>query len=375
MKTKLLIFYASYGNGHKSIAKYIENYFSNNSDNYEILTVDILENTSHFMGPFTRKIGSKIVLARVPIIWGMLYRFFDHRYSTYGSDKILSKLFDNKKLQKKIKEFNPDITISTHFFCSDLISRYERKDILHTRLITIITDYKEHEFWLKNSKTEEAIIVSSKEVKRNLINKNIPKNKIYGLPISNRFYETHFDKESLEKKYNINKNLPTYLFFGGGGNGTMASYIYIKKLIKSNIDVNLFFISGKNEELKHKVELLVKKYNKKNIRVLGFIDYVPELLFISDLVITKPGGITITECLCLGKPMVLINKNAGQEKDNYKYLVRKGYALKASNPFTFMTYLKMINNSNALLKRMKNNLLKQEKNNAMKKLFELVEKM
>lgn len=377
MKTKVLLLYASYGNGHKAIANYIEDYLLNNSNDYEVLTIDLLNNTSKIMGSFSRKVGEKLILSKFPVIWEVVYRFFDNKVNSFALNKIISKFFDNKNLKKKVVGFNPDITIATHYFCSGIISRYNKQGIINSKLISIVTDHAVHEIWLKNNKYEDAIIVGNKEAERSLLRKGISKDKVknFGIPISSKFYECDYDKEELLKKYNLTGKRKIILFFGGGGIGAKASLPYLKIITKKRINYDVIFIAGRNEELKEKAEHLVKKYKRNNIKVLGFVNYISELLYISDIVVTKPGGITITECLCLKRPMIIINKNAGQEKDNYKYLVRNGYAIKASNHRSFLRYLIYLEINPKILERMENRISKIEKNNAMENLFNYIEKI
>ena len=123
-----------------------------------------------------------------------------------------------------------------------------------------------------------------------------------------------------------------------------------------------------------KIIILKNKLTTKNIQVLGFVDGVKEYMTASDLVITKPGGLTVTECLFLKKPMLLINKSAGQEKANYKYLVKNKFALKASNPKEFGTYLTKIAKNPQILKKMSDNMGQDKKKTAIDELYSLVMK-
>lgn len=121
---------------------------------------------------------------------------------------------------------------------------------------------------------------------------------------------------------------------------------------------------------------MIQKYNAYNIRTFGFVTNIPELMTISDAVITKPGGITVTECLTLNKPMILINKTAGHEKGNFKYLVKRGYALNGSSLRKFTKIMETLEEDNCKIKKAHEKMLKNKDNqDSMQKLYKLSEEL
>ena len=325
------------------------------------------------IGKATTKISNSIILAGNPILWGMIYNFFDSKITTFGAYKLVSKFFDSDALKEEVINYNPDLVISTHFFASTSISRYKKKGYINSKLVTIITDYQSHELWLQNQKTEDAIIVASKDEKREIVKKGIEPSKvrIYGIPISSKFNEEFNHKEIL-KNLSISGKRPIYLFFGGGGLGSKTSLPYLKELIKLNLNIDIIFVSGNNKDVKLKAQKMVQKYDASNVRVFVFVTNVPELMSISEVVITKPGGITITECLTLKRPMILINKTAGHEKGNFKYLIRNGFALNGSTQRRFKKSIIAIYDNKKVLEKLKSNLSKNKNaSKSMEKLYNL----
>ncbi|HOP65713.1 MAG TPA: glycosyltransferase [Bacilli bacterium] len=377
MKKRILITYATYGSGHLAVAKYIEDYFKKQDSDFEILSIDLLKYSIPIVGDISKKV-SDVVVVKFPLLCEIHSKLTHNKLAFYGSDEVNLALFNSKRLKKLITDFNPDITISTHFYGSSLIAKYNKEGIINSRLITIITDYKAHEFWLRNYKSEDAIIVPCREARRHLINKwpEIDKKKIknFGLPIFNRM-ENELDYEKILKKHKIVNDRPIITFFGGSSYQTSNSYQFFRKLVRSNINAYVFYVTGNAKGLKEKAEKLVRRYNANNIKVLGYITDVPEYMTISDFIITKPGGIIANECIYFGKPMLLINRSGGQEKDNYKYLVRRGFALKANNIFTFTKYLRYLTENDYILDTMKNNILNYENKEAAKKLYNLAIKL
>ena len=154
-------------------------------------------------------------------------------------------------------------------------------------------------------------------MKSYLISKNIPESKVFvtGIPISSRFLKSYNKKEIL-KEFNLEENKKNILFFAGGefGLGKNRTLQIFEDLIKNFENIQVIAIAGKNEKMKLHFESIVKEANKeKNVRVLEFTNKVPELMAISDLVISKPGGLTTSESLASNLPMIIINPIPGQE--------------------------------------------------------------
>ena len=315
-------------------------------------------------------------MTKLPFIWSLLYYSFDNKLSTYVSSNIQLKIFDNKKLKNEIINFNPDITIATHFWGTDLINKYNKKGLINSKIVTVVTDYKAHEYWLKSLTGIDAIIVSSIDERIHLLKRGFKNKQIHttGIPIS-PFMKTNLNKTVIKKKLKICNNKKTVLFFVGGGNGALLNIVYFKEILKNKYDCNLLFIAGRNKNAEKLARELVKKYNSKNVHVFGFVTNINELYHISDLVITKPGGAQVTECLLFKCPMILIKSNGGQEIENRRYLVKKGYAKSVFNKTSFNNNFKELLNNNNLRERMKKNISKIEQNKSMEKLYKIVEKL
>ena len=371
MKKKILILYATYGNGHKAISQYIEKYFKKQNPELDILLVDILKYSTPVIGPLTQKLNDFLVL-KFPIGWALTYKLFNTKISSEIASQATTSLYKNKRMKKIIIDFKPDLIISTHPSASSLVDFYKRKNILDCKLITVVTDYEAHAVWLKGHKTEDAIIVSDKTEIKYLAKKGInPKIiKPIGIPI-HPTTATDFDIISATKKYGLSGKKPICLFFGGGSVGGKLSLPYIKKIIKSNLNIDFIFVSGKNIDSKNKVDSWIKKYNVKNIKTFGFVNNVPELLQICDFVISKPGGAQTTECLYFKKPIIMINCSGGQETGNYKYFIKNGYGRYFKRVRSFIKYIKEISKKPKILNKMKENMSKNDNDKAMSKLYKI----
>lgn len=369
---KILLLYASYGTGHRSICNYINDYFKS-SGKFVVKEIDLIKYSMPIIGNMSKKMFESLILNH-PYLWDLIYNTFDNKVNSTVSNKISLKLFENKRIKQEIIDYNPDVVISTHFMGSSLISKYNKKEYIDTKLITIVTDYKAHNFWFTNAKSEDAIIVTSIDEKINLILKGVQASKIktYGMPIRKDYINNNYKPNVVRKKLNIKNENRTCLFYGGGGCGQSSSYLFLKELIELDENLNIIFVAGKNEKLRRNVDALKENSGSKNLIVKGFISNAPELLSICDFVITKPGGVTVTECLYNHKPMVLLKTVGGQEKGNCNYLVRKGYAKSVKNPNQIKECVKNLIDNFSELDKMNKRIEKIEDKKPMEKLFDLV---
>lgn len=371
MKKRILLTYAMYGNGHRAIAEYIESYFKAQDPEFEILAIDLLKYSTPIIGSISQKV-TDFFLLKFPTGWSFIYSLFDTKLSSAIANRTSMSLFKNKRMKKIITDFNPDLTISTHFFGSSLIDYYNRKGIINSKLITVVTDYEAHSLWLKGYKREQAIVVGDKDEVNHLVKKGVDRNKIkaIGIPI-NPITSSDFNIEKSTKKYGFDGTKPICLFFGGGGNGGTLSLPYIRKIIKSDLNIDFIYVAGKNQKSKEKVDSWISEYKVKNVKTLGFVNNVPELLQICDFVVSKPGGAQSTESLYYKKPIIMINCSGGQEVANYKYFVKNGYGRRFRTSFMFNKFMKNISDNPMIIEEMKKNMSKNHNDKAMEKLYKI----
>lgn len=374
-KKKVLITYATYGSGHKTVANYIYDYLKKYS-NYEIKIIDLMD-YENMVGLLSKKAFETNFKSKLSsIFFSIIYTIFDSKTTTIPYRQITKAVFNNRRLTEDIISFNPDLLISSHFFGNIILGMLNKKKLTDCKIISIITDYRSHEMWLKDEKSIDALIVSNDIVKNDLIKQKINSSKIYsfGIPIKENFSNIENVKE-LKKKYKIDNDKKTFLFFAGGSSGSSFSYKYFKKLVEAEYDINIIYVCGKNEKLKTKAKKLIQKYNYKNVHIIGFSNEVNNLLSISDVVITKPGGLSITESLEMKKPMLLIPGNGGQEIYNAKFVCQNGYGINCISTRQLVKNAEKIIKKKSLMFSMENKLKKYNNNKSIEKIYKLSKKM
>ena len=371
----ILIFYASYGGGHLSAAKSIKQYIDSHYKNCNVEMCDCMKYIDTKLEKITTD-AYKTMAKSAPKTWGELYKLTDREGPITQITNTSNKLFAIK-LNKLFKEFKPDIVISTHPFSTQMTAELKKFGKTKCILATIMTDFAPHNQWLVGSNYIDYFFVSHEGMKKKIIQKGIPEEKIFatGIPLSNRFLQ-HFNREKIKEDLKLDTEKRTILFFGGGefGLGKEATSKILEEFI-SNLknDYQMVVISGKNEKMYDKFSSIVKqKRASKKVQVYTYTDKVPELMSISDLVVTKPGGLTSTESLASGLPMVIINPIPGQEEENAKYLVSSGVAVWLKNSEDCEKKIKELLSNPDELKQMKIKSKLMAKKNSTRDICKIV---
>jgi len=169
--------------------------------------------------------------------------------------------------------------------------------------------------------------VAAEETKARLVARGAnPENIVAsGIPVSAKFSQK-VDKQAVRKKYGLRDDQPVLLILSGGfGMGPVKEIV--AELDKLNGEFQNLVITGRNEELRSELAPIDRKHPT---HVLGFASNMHELMAISDLVISKPGGLTSSEVLAMGKPLLIINPIPGQEAANSDFLLERGAAVKVN---------------------------------------------
>ena len=327
---KILVFYASYGGGHLNAAKSIKNCII---DNYKDKNIDIeLIDCMKYVNKTIEKVTTtayKEMAKKMPWAWGRIYSDSQRgplAHISSRSNKIMAI-----KLLRLLREKKPDLIISTHPFGSQMCSYLKRKKKITAKIATIMTDFAPHDQWLVGNDFTDYYFVAHDKMKQYLISKEIPESKIHvtGIPISNRFLTT-YDKNQILKQYHLSANKQTVLFFGGGefGLGKTRTAQIFDAFVQLDKNIQIIAIAGRNKKMKTAFEEIVSEHHKNDtVKILEFTNQVPELMAISDLVVTKPGGLTTSESLASHLPMVIINPIPGQEEENAEFLESKGIGI------------------------------------------------
>lgn len=370
---KVLIFYASYGGGHLSAARSIKEYIEENYTDVETSLVDCVKYVNKAFEKLTTTAYNEMA-KKAPWAWGKIYSKSEK--GPFAAISNTSNRIMALKLNKLLQEYNPDIVISTHPFGSQMCTVLKAKGKIHAKITTVMTDYAPHDQWLVNSNLIDYFFVAHDGMKLALEEKGIDSNKIFatGIPLSNRFLKSYNKKEILDE-FGLQEGKKTILFFAGGefGLGKSRTYDMLKTFAENFDYLQVVAISGRNEKMKKSFEYLVHHSHKEaSIKVLDYTTKVPELMSISDMVVTKPGGLTTTESLASGLPIIVINPIPGQEEENAEFLESKNVAIWIKKNDDPKEILENLFNSPERMKEMKISARLLAKKNSCKDICEIV---
>jgi len=258
----------------------------------------------------------------LPSLYGYLYQ------KTRSDSKLsfLLKRFRQASLQRLlelIQEEKPTVLVSTFPPASAAISLLKAKQMTELMAVTVITDHSDHSYWLHPY--TDLYLVGSQEVKTALQQKMVPGSKVVvtGIPIRPSYSMLH-NKEELRSKFGIASSSFVVLVMGGGFG--MIDDEFVEQLQSNRFppNVQFVFICGRNAGLLQRMSEIFQ--GSRHVILKGFVDAVHEWMAIADVLITKPGGLTVSEALAVQLPMVLIEPRPGQERDNADYLTHKGVA-------------------------------------------------
>ena len=371
---KILIFYASYGGGHLSAANSIKDYLSNHYENIDVELIDCMKYINKPIEKITTTAYNEMA-KKAPWAWGKIYS--DSQKGPLAHITTRSNQVFAIKLLRLLREKKPDLIISTHPFGSQMCSYLKRKGKITSKIATILTDFAPHDQWLVGSDYTDYFFVAHNKMKEYLISKNIPENKIFatGIPISNKFLET-FNTSKILGSLGFKENLKTVLFFAGGkfGLGKSRTLEIFNTFVNDFNNIQVIAISGKNKKMYEEFNQIVKIANKTNfIKVFEFVNNVPELMAVSDVVITKPGGLTTTESLVSGLPMIIINPIPGQEEENAQFLEHSNVGIWLKKQMNITETISNFLSDNKKLKQMKENTKKISNRNSTKDICTILE--
>lgn len=317
-----LIIAASIGSGHIKAAEAIAEALKNKYPDSRIEIVDFTE--WHISGATAFMKKAYLAMLRVvPNLYEVMYKFTGGRAGGISVQNLISAV-TRRNVEALVKKFKPDAVICTHPFPAGATAWYKETRKTNFLFGVMITDYSVHQMWIYQG--VDCYFVARESMKNDLIAAGLFAEQIHvtGIPIAGKFLRLE-PKYLILKRFSLTDTMPVILMMGGGlglGGVEMA----LEKLERVEKRLQILVIAGKNEELKQSVDEKVSISHHK-IFSWGYCSEVAELMSVADLLITKPGALTITEALVSELPMLLHDPIPGPETDNAVYAARRGAAV------------------------------------------------
>jgi len=351
MGKRILILSVSAGTGHVRAAAALEKVFRAQPGVDEVQSVDALKYTNQVFRNFYSKLYTQLV-EKAPTFLGWWYKKSDEPWRTDKMRLMLDRL-NTAPLLDHITAFNPDITVCTHFLPAELITYLISEKNLKARLSIVVTDLDFHAMWL--SRIFHRYFVALDETKVHLEKLGLPADRITvsGIPIDPLFGEAR-DPRATRLALGLDPELPT-LLVSAGALGVGPAEVVLEALFDLRHPVQAVIVAGRNDELRAKLEekAASRPGSSLRVKVIGYTEEMHLWMAAATLFIGKPGGLTTSEALASGLPMVIVAPIPGQEERNSDHLLEKGIAIKC-NEFTTLAYkIDLLLDDPARLERMR----------------------
>jgi processive 1,2-diacylglycerol beta-glucosyltransferase len=325
---KLLILHASAGGGHRRAAEALAAAAA--KQGHAPTVCDILD----FMPPLYRRTYAKGYLRLVrsaPELWGYLYAQSDRSAHAPVERRIRTAFnhLNSLSFHRFLKHTAPDAVLCTHFLPLELVGTLSPRRRRGLPLFGVVTDFAAHSLWF--CRGVDAYYVASEAARRQLARKGQSMDRIacMGIPVLPAFAQG-ISPRVARSRLGLRPDLPAVLVLNGGlGVGPALDLIAAGSACPP--PCQLLVVTGQNPRLEAKARAAAAQA-KLPVVVRGFVDNVHDWMDAADLVVSKPGGLTMAEALAKGRPVMIMDPIPGQEQRNTEYLLEAGAAVRAFEP-------------------------------------------
>lgn len=280
--------------------------------------------------------ASYLFLVRhVSWIWRISYQALDGPL-VYHLTQPFRRWWDFLMVQRFVERLRaepPDIVLVTHFLPADVCGAGRSAGWLRCPLVVVVTDLHPHRFWLSASR--DVLVVSTPQSAQIAMRRGVQQGKIrvLGIPIGRAFGETA-DRHALQRRFHLRPQRRTVLVTSGGT--TVGQFTAVVEALMGLEDslpgqVQLVVVCGEDERTRSRL-LKRAAQHPMPVHVFGFVDFMSDLMAVSDLTVSKAGGLTVSESLSRGVPLILYHIIPGQEQLNARYVAAHGAGMIARRP-------------------------------------------
>lgn len=342
-KKRILILTLSFGAGHVRAAESVRAELCKQLPEVDLLMVDALKNCSlTFRAFYVWSYWS--IIRYAPSLWNWFFNARKNRRDEQTAPGWLWRI-GCKKVFEKLQTFRPDIIVACEVGACEIAVIARRENLTRAKIINVITDFEAEPIWVKPEIS--SFSVPSKEVAKQLQEwgAHADQIKICGIPINESFSKRH-DAEKVKQQFGLDPRHIVLLM--GGGMGPTRMDIVVARLLEKGENLNIVALTGKDERMRQELKKL-RDSKTVSLRAAGWTDQVPALMQAATILVTKPGGVTLSEAAACGLPMVFFDAIPGPELSNAVHFVAAGAAVQTcGSEETVNEVLRLINDQNVL---------------------------
>ena len=320
---RILIIHASVGTGHTTAARALAEAFRGRP-HAEVRVEDVMD----YGGKLLSSAVTRAYLdmsGRAPLLWKMFYESTDRddldAVARTNALQARVERLSARKLEHLVAAYAPDAIIATHMFPLTMLQRLKHKGELRQPLYCVITDFMVHSWWINN--IVDGYFLASEPVREAMIARGVTPEILHvtGIPVKLEIAEPKA-RDEVRARRELPPDGPIITLFGGGLEPKRVRLV-VSRLLEADTPGLLVVVAGRSKEL---LQTIADLHDGPSMRLLqlGMIDYVDDLVAASDLVITKSGGLIVSEVLARGAPMIVLDPIPGQEEWNADYVASSG---------------------------------------------------
>lgn len=335
MAPRVLVLSVSAGAGHTRAAEALRAHAAARPDQVDVTHVDVLTLVpSRF-----RAIYADFYLRLVekhPALWAYLFNLTDRtpRDAPFSRMRRALERLNTRALRAYLDDLRPDRIVCTHFLPAEILAHEIRRERLGAPVWVVVTDFDVHRLWVQPSM--RGYFAATDEVAFRLRARGVTEADVAvtGIPIMPAFARD-LDRDACVREAGLDPSRRVLLLTSGGA-GVGGGREVVERLLSAAPSVQIIALAGKNPRLLVEYERLARAHPTR-VRAVGYTTTIERWMSAADLIVTKPGGLTVSECLAMARPMIVISPIPGQEERNADYLLEHGLALKA-NDLTALEY-------------------------------------
>ena len=318
----------STGQGHHATGKAVSDVFKQMQ--IPCITIDAYESIDPKLSALVSK-GYLLTSAHAKKLSAIAYNMLVKKETPASKYSVstMTNTYFAWDLKKEIQRINPDIIVCTHVLSSIIASVMKKRAWTSAICAGVVTDFTVHPLWEETGNIDYYVI-PNELLEFQMMRKGLKPEKLLplGIPIRPQFtYIT--EKSQARRRLNLDIDRPTLLLMSGSM-GFGGIDVSMDKLDSLPFDFQVMVVCGNNQAMYDKIKN--RKYSKR-FDVYGYVDNIDLMMDAADCIITKPGGITSSEALAKGLPMIMVNPIPGHETRNAEFMLNNGIALYATPSF------------------------------------------
>lgn len=329
MRTRVLVLSVSAGAGHTRAAEALRAQAASLPGPIEVTHVDVLTLVPRGFKAIYGEFYLRLV-ERHPALWAYLFNLTDRapRDAPFQQMRRGIERLNTRALRDCLDRVRPHHIVCTHFLPAELLAHEIKRQRVTAPVWVVVTDFDVHRLWLQPSM--RGYFAATDEVAFRLRHRGVGNADVTvsGIPIMPAF-ATALDRGACAREAGLDPKRPILLLTSGGA-GVGGGADVVTRLIQTAPQAQVIALAGRNQRLLDDYQRLAAAH-PANVHAVGYTTAIERLMSAADVIITKPGGLTVSECLALGRPMIVISPIPGQEERNADFLLEHGLALKAND--------------------------------------------